>query len=64
MSALMTVKELTAETTIAESTWYDWRHRGIGPRSFKLGGRVVYRRAEVDAWLAEQAAATSRGGQS
>lgn len=62
MSALMTVKEFCAETTLAESTAYDWRSRGIGPRSFRLGGRVVYRRAEVEAWLAAQEQATARGG--
>lgn len=64
MSALMTADEVAAETTIARSTLYDWRSRGIGPRSFRLGGRVVYRRVEVEAWIAAQSAATSRGGES
>lgn len=39
-----------------------WRSVGDGPPSFKIGRRVVYRRAEVERWIAEQEAATLRGG--
>ncbi len=41
-----------------------WRHADTGPASFALGegGRVVYRRSEVERWIAEQEAATRRGG--
>ena len=28
-----------------------WRHVGKGPRSFKVGRRVLYDRADVEAWL-------------
>ena len=39
----------------AEGTLRYYRLRGTGPASFKLGGRrVVYRRSEVDRWVAEQ----------
>lgn len=38
------------------------RHAGRGPASFTVNNRVLYRRAEVDRWLAEQEAATTRGG--
>ena len=31
-----------------------WRHRGMGPRSFKVGVSVVYRLADVKAWQAAQ----------
>jgi predicted DNA-binding transcriptional regulator AlpA len=31
-----------------------WRHKGIGPRSFRVGRRVVYRVSEIEAWLARQ----------
>ncbi len=27
-----------------------WRHLGKGPRSFKVGRRVLYRRTDVQAW--------------
>jgi predicted DNA-binding transcriptional regulator AlpA len=59
---LLTVQELAAELRIAPSTAYDWRSEGKGPASFRLRGRVVYRREQVDAWLREQEAATTRGG--
>ena len=39
-----------------------WRANGEGPPSFKMGRRVVYRRSEVEKWIAEQEAATLRGG--
>ncbi len=38
------------------------RHKGEGPASFVINGRVLYRRAEVERWLAEQKQATTRGG--
>lgn len=30
-----------------------WRHRGIGPAYYKLGRKIVYRGADLNAW-AEQ----------
>ena len=44
---------------VATLRW--WRHRGEGPRSFLLGRRVMYRAADVDAWIAEHYTADSRG---
>lgn len=32
----------------------DWRGKGYGPRSFRLGGSVMYRRTEINDWIAEQ----------
>ncbi len=29
-----------------------WRHVGKGPRSIKVGRRVLYARADVEKWLA------------
>ena len=62
MHALLTVQELATELRLAESTFYTWRRRGLGPKSFKLGRRVVYRLSDVEAWLEAQELATSRGG--
>lgn len=41
-----------------------WRSTNQGPASFTVGprGRVVYRRSEIERWLAEQETATRRGG--
>ena len=36
------------------STLRYWRHLGTGQHSFRLGRRVVYRRADVTAWLDKQ----------
>ncbi|MBP2455689.1 helix-turn-helix transcriptional regulator [Mycolicibacterium lutetiense] len=41
-----------------------FRSTNQGPASFSLGRRVVYRRSEVERWIAEQEAATRRGGTS
>jgi len=38
------------------------RMNNTGPASFTINGRVLYRRSEVERWLAEQEAATTRGG--
>lgn len=53
------VEELTG---VNAATLRYWRHAGIGPASFKLGRRVVYRRSEVERWITEQEKATRRGG--
>lgn len=39
-----------------------WDHMGKGPRSFKLGGRRVYRKSEVLRWIEQQEQATGRSG--
>lgn len=44
------------------STWRYWAHIGAGPKSFKLGRRRVWRKAEVVRWLAEQEAGIQAGG--
>ena len=31
-----------------------WRHLGTGPRSFRLGRRVLYRTDDLHAWIAQQ----------
>lgn len=49
-------------TGIHEATLRYWRYENKGPASFKLGRRVMYRKADVDAWLAAQYEATARGG--
>lgn len=52
---LMTVPEVAEYLRIAPATLRWWRHSGEGgPRSFNIGRRVMYSRAEVEQWLAEQ----------
>lgn len=59
MDDMMTLAEVAIEKRISPATLRYWRHRGEGPLSFKLGRRVMYRRADVEAWIEAQYAATS-----
>jgi predicted DNA-binding transcriptional regulator AlpA len=54
--------DLVEEYGIPEATWRWWRHRGEGPRSFKLGKTVFYDAKDVAAWVDSQKAATAKGG--
>jgi DNA-binding transcriptional MerR regulator len=62
LSEYMSTQQVAGETGIPAATLRYWRHADIGPASFTLGRRVVYRRAEVERWIAEQEQATRRGG--
>jgi len=53
-SEWLTLREFAEEIRIPEATIRYWRWQGRGPKSTKLGRRVVYRRSDVDAWLAAQ----------
>ena len=54
---LLTPAEVAQIMRSPVSTLRNWRHLGTGPHSFRVGRRVVYRRADVTAWLHEQAEA-------
>lgn len=54
---LLTLAEVAELLRIPEPTLRFWRHHGTGPKSFKLGGRVAYRRTDVLAWVEAQYAA-------
>lgn len=61
---LLHTKQVQEQYGINAGTLRFWRSTNQGPASFTLGqrGRVVYRRSEVERWLAEQEQATRRGG--
>jgi hypothetical protein len=54
------VTEILYQEELAErwkrplSTLRYWRHIGYGPKSFKIGGRVVYKVEDVERWIEEQ----------
>lgn len=53
----VTPRSVAAMTGISEKTLANWRSLGVGPRFVRLGkvhGRIVYRVADIEAWLAEQ----------
>ena len=39
------------EIVATRGTMSQWRHRGEGPRYVRLGGRVLYRGVDLNAWL-------------
>lgn len=55
MEKLLTLEEVAKLTRATPSTLRYWRHLGnYGPPSARIGRRVVYREAEVIAWIERQ----------
>lgn len=50
---LLTIHELAAALRISRASVYQLRYLGQGPPAIKLGGRLRWRRADVDAWIAQ-----------
>jgi predicted DNA-binding transcriptional regulator AlpA len=44
-------RQLAEHTPISRSEWQKLRREKSGPRHYKVGRRVIYRWAEVEAWL-------------
>jgi excisionase family DNA binding protein len=51
---LLTITEASEVLRTPVATLRYWRHLGIGPRSFRLGRRVLYRRDDVHSWIDEK----------
>jgi predicted DNA-binding transcriptional regulator AlpA len=51
---VLTIEQIAERLNRPENTIRYWRAIGTGPRTFRLGRRVVAMRSDVDAWLAEQ----------
>jgi predicted DNA-binding transcriptional regulator AlpA len=58
---LLTISEVAAIVRAPIATMRYWRHLGTGPRSFRLGRRVVYRVGDLRAWIDAQADASDAG---
>ena len=48
---LLTITEAAEVLRTPVATLRYWRHLGPGPRSFRLGRRVLYRRDDIHAWI-------------
>jgi len=59
-SPVMTLAEAARYVRRSPKALYSLRERRAGPPSFRLAGRIYYRRAALDAWLAEGEARDSR----
>jgi len=53
MVDLLSIEEVATELGIPVPTLRYWRTRSEGPRSFRLGRRVVYKRTDIEAWINE-----------
>jgi DNA-binding transcriptional MerR regulator len=49
----LTTEELADRYRTTQETVRYWRHIGKGPRSWKVGKRVLYAREDVEAWERE-----------
>lgn len=57
-----TVPEVSDATGIPEATLRWYRSVGKGPKCFRVGRRIRYRKSDVIAWFAAQESASARGG--
>ncbi|MFQ5968579.1 MAG: helix-turn-helix transcriptional regulator [Acidimicrobiia bacterium] len=51
---LLTARELAAYLEVPVATLYAWRHRGAGPRAFRVGRHLRYRSSDVEEWIRHQ----------
>ncbi len=51
MDRLLTLDEVSARTGVPVGTLRYWRTRDTGPRSFRLGRRVMYVEADVEDFI-------------
>lgn len=58
----LSTAEASAYAGVPSNTLRYWRHLDTGPTSYRIGTRVVYDVADLDAWLAAEKAKTARGG--
>ena len=58
---LVTITEAAELLRAPVATLRYWRHLGIGPRSFRLGRRVLYRQDDLHDWIEHQRAEAAAG---
>ncbi len=54
MHEYLILEEVADKARTKPSTLRAWRRQGKGPKSVVVAGRLLYRRSDVDAWLAAQ----------
>jgi predicted DNA-binding transcriptional regulator AlpA len=50
---VLTVADVARMTALVPSTlrYWHWAGKGEGPKAFKLGRRIMYRRTDVEQWI-------------
>lgn len=56
---LMTIDAVAEYLGVPKATLHAWSSRGQGPRRYKVGKHLRYRKSDVDTWLERQAAPTA-----
>lgn len=54
MSEIFGIEQFAEKVNASINTVRYWRTIGYGPKSARIGRRVVYRRADVEAWIDAQ----------
>lgn len=49
-----TIDDVSAFLQVPVATLYQWRHRGIGPKSARVGRHLRYLESDVLAWFRQQ----------
>lgn len=60
---LVTTRQLAQELGYQPATLTHWRMNNLGPKSFRIGRNVYYRRTEINRWFGHLEQATTKGGQ-
>jgi predicted DNA-binding transcriptional regulator AlpA len=61
MEKLMNINEVAEYLRAPVETLRWWRMQGTGPQGFKLGRRIMYREADVEAWVEQRFKAEATG---
>ncbi len=56
----LTIHELADLLSVRPQALYDLRSQGGGPRGFRVGRQLRFRRSEVEAWIASMEDADAR----
>jgi DNA-binding transcriptional MerR regulator len=63
MNKRLTTADAAEFLNLPQATLRWWRHQGVGPKSYTLGGtRVFYDLEDLEWWADEQKARSSVGG--
>jgi DNA-binding transcriptional MerR regulator len=62
MDRLLLPEEVAERVRLPKTTLAFWRTRGIGPKSARVGGRVLYRESDVEQWISAQFDLASASG--
>lgn len=51
MEEYYTTEECAAILKVSPKTLETWRSRGKGPKYYKVGGRVLYKKSDIEAFI-------------